>query len=120
VSWKNHIDELMVKLNKACYAIRSLKPFVSYESLKLIYYSYFHSVITYGIIFWGNYSHSNNIFKLRKRIIRIITNSKNSDSCSDLFKKLYILPFYSQYIVFSLLIFVTDNISLFKTNLELY
>jgi hypothetical protein len=29
------------------------------------------------------------------------------------------LPFYSQYI-FSLLIFVIDNISLFKTNFELY
>jgi hypothetical protein len=33
--------------------------------------------------------------------------------------KLDILPFYSQYL-FSLLIFVIDNISLFKTNSELY
>jgi hypothetical protein len=36
-----------------------------------------------------------------------------------MFKKLDILPFYSQYI-FSLLIFVIDNTSLFKTNSELY
>jgi hypothetical protein len=38
---------------------------------------------------------------------------------SFLFRKLDISPFYSQYI-FSLLIFVTDNTSLFKTNSELY
>jgi biopolymer transport protein ExbD len=52
-------------------------------------------------------------------ITRIMTLSRNRDSCRDLFKKLNILPFYSQYI-FSLLIFVIDNISLFKTNSELY
>jgi hypothetical protein len=33
--------------------------------------------------------------------------------------KLDIFPFYSQHL-FSLLMFVTDNISLFKTNSELY
>jgi hypothetical protein len=92
---------------------------VSHESLRIIYY-YFHAVMSYGIIFWGNSSYSDNmsIFKLQKRIIRIITNSRNRDSCKDLFKKLDILPFYSQYI-FALLIFVIDNTSLFKTNLEL-
>jgi hypothetical protein len=75
--------------------------------------------MSYGIIFWGNSAHSINIFKLQKRIIRIITNSRNRDSCRHLFMKLDILPFYSQYL-FSILIFVTDTISLFKTNSELY
>ena len=69
--------------------------------------------------FWGNFSHSSNVFKLQKRVIRIITNSGNRDSCRDLFRKLEILPFYSQYI-FSLLKFVIDNASLFKTNSEIY
>jgi hypothetical protein len=120
-SWKNHIDEQMVKLSKACYAVRSLRPFVSHESLWMIYYSYFyfHTVMSYGIIFWGNSTNSINIFKLQKRIIRTITNSRNRDSCRQLFMKLDILPSYSQYL-FSLLMFVIDNISLFKTNLELY
>jgi hypothetical protein len=103
LSSKNHIDGLLVKLNKACYAIRSLRPFVSYESLRMIYYFYFHSVMSYGIICWGNSFRSNNIFKLQKRTLRIITSSRNRDSCKDLFKKLNILPFYSQY-MFSLLI----------------
>jgi hypothetical protein len=42
-------------------------------------------------------------------------NARNRDSCRDLFRELNILPLYSQYI-FSLLIFVIDNICLFKTN----
>jgi hypothetical protein len=116
--WKNHIGGLMVKLNKACYAIRSLRPFVLWiiedDLLFLFSFSY---VTWYNLL--GNSSHSNNIFKLQKKIIIIITNSGNRDSCRNLFKKLNILPFYSQYI-FLLLIFVIDNISLFKTNLELY
>jgi hypothetical protein len=75
--------------------------------------------MSYGIIFWGNSAHSINIFKLQKRIVRIITNSGNRDSCRHLFTKLDVLPFYSQYL-FRLLIFVIYNISLFKTNSELY
>jgi exonuclease III len=119
MSWKDHTDGLKVKLSKACYAIRFLRPLVSHESLRTIYFSYFHAVMTYGIIFWGNSSHSDSIFKLQKRVIRIITYSRNKDSCRDLFKELNILPFYSQYL-FSLLNFVIDNKSWFRTNMELY
>jgi hypothetical protein len=118
LSWKYHIDELMVKLSKACYAIRSLRPLVSTETLRMIYYSYFHAVMSFGMIFGGNSPHSNNIFKIQK-VIRIITNSRSRDSCKELLKELQILPFYSQYI-FSLLVFVINNISLFKINSELY
>jgi hypothetical protein len=50
-SWKHHIDGLMGELGKTCYAIRSVSPFVSKESLWMIYYSYFHVVMSYGIIF---------------------------------------------------------------------
>jgi hypothetical protein len=85
-------------LSNACYAIRSLRPLVSTEAGRVIYYSYFHVVMSYGINFWGNSPHSNNIFKLQKRVIRIITNFRKRDSCRELFKELEILPFYSQYI----------------------
>jgi hypothetical protein len=67
LSWKNHIDEFKVKLSKACYADRSLRPFVSHESLRMIYYLYFHTLMSYGILFWGNSAHSINIFELHKK-----------------------------------------------------
>ena len=56
MSWKEHIKELTSKLNKACYAIRLIKLIVSLNVLITIYFFYVHSVISYGIIFWGNSS----------------------------------------------------------------
>jgi hypothetical protein len=53
ISWKNHIESLIGKLNKACYIIRKSKQFISIAALKIVYYAFFHSMITYGLIFWG-------------------------------------------------------------------
>jgi hypothetical protein len=65
--WKQHINDKIPKLNKARFAIRSIKPFISLEGMRLIYFSYFHSVLSYGIIFWGNSVHSKFIFKIKKK-----------------------------------------------------
>jgi hypothetical protein len=97
LSWKNHIKTLSGKLNKACYAIRAIKPFMFQESMKMIYYSYVHSLLSYGIIFWGNAPHNENIFKIQKRILRVMTGSGRLDSCHGLFKKLHIIPLQSQH-----------------------
>jgi hypothetical protein len=119
LSWKYHITGLTSKLNKACYAIRAIKPFMSLEVMKMIYYSYVHSVISYGLIFWGNCHFSDSIFKIKKRIIRVITNTGRRDSCHELYKKLQILPLPSQYIS-SLLVFVNKNRSCFISNSEIH
>ena len=84
-----------------------------------VYFSYAHSAISYGIIFGGNTYCSTNIFKVQKRIIRIISNTGRRDSCRELFKQLQILPLPSQYI-FSLLVFVNKNKELFLTNSEIH
>jgi len=34
LSWKQHIDDIIPKHNKACFAIRSVKPFMSLEVMK--------------------------------------------------------------------------------------
>jgi len=54
LSWSTHIDNILPKLSSACYAMRSVKSYVSRQMLKVIYYSYFHSIMSYGIIFWGH------------------------------------------------------------------
>jgi hypothetical protein len=119
LSWKNHIDHLISKLNSACCAVRTVKSIMSQKALRIIYFSYVHSIIIYGIIFWGNSPYSIKIFRIQKKIIRIITNSRSRDSCRELFKKLKILPLYSQYI-FSLLLYIMNNKQLFMTNLEIH
>ena len=63
-TWEQHISELTTRLNKACYAIGLIKPFMSLDVLRSTYFAYVHSVISYGIIFWGNSWHSEEIFKV--------------------------------------------------------
>jgi hypothetical protein len=115
LTWKHHIGELTSRLNKACYAIRLIKPFMSLDVLRSTYFSYAHSVVSYGIIFWGNSFRSEEILKIQKRIIRMIMNSSKNASCWQLFKDLNILPIQSQYI-FSVLLFATKNKDQFQSN----
>jgi hypothetical protein len=71
-SWKNHIDTFVPKLSSACFAVRAVTPFLSQEFLKMVYFSYFRSIMSYGLVFWGNSYRSNTVFKLKKIIIRIM------------------------------------------------
>jgi hypothetical protein len=86
---------LMSRLGSACYVIGAVKPYVSKGIIRMIYFAYFHSIMSYGLAFWGNTSHNSHIFKFQKRAIRIMSNSGYRDSCRELFKQLKILPFKS-------------------------
>jgi predicted Zn-dependent protease len=59
------------------------------------------------------------VFKIQKRVIRIIMNSSKNASCRQLFKDLNILPIQSQYI-FSILLFVTKNKDHFLSNSQVH
>jgi len=41
----------MDKLSKACYVIRAVKPFITQEALRMIYFFYFQTIMSRGIIF---------------------------------------------------------------------
>jgi len=119
LSWKPHIDHSINKLNTACCIIRSVKPCVNTNAIIMIYHSLFHASMTYGIIFWGNSSHSIQVVRMQKRAIRIIMGCGNRESCRNLFKELKILPLMSQYIL-SLLTFVSNNREQYFTNSEIH
>jgi hypothetical protein len=110
---------MVPQLSPACYVMRTIKPHVSQNTLKIIYYSYFHSIMNYGILFWGPCTESIKIFKLQKRIIRIMMGYKRNQSCRELFVKLGILPLQSQYIL-SLLMFLFKNKHQFPVNTEIH
>jgi hypothetical protein len=79
-TWKVHIVQLLPKLCKACFVMRVIKPIMSTETQTIVYYSYFHSLMTYGIIFWGNSSCSMQIFRTQKRVIRVMSGLRPNDS----------------------------------------
>jgi hypothetical protein len=97
--------------------MRLVKTFLSQQMLKVIYYSHFHPIISYGIIFQGNSAPSSRVSRMQKRIIRIVMGSRSRDTCRKLSTSLKILRFPSLYIFF-LLQFVIKNRELFTTNNE--
>jgi len=109
----------MSKLNTACFAIQTIQAIKFQETLRVVYFAYIHSIMSYGIIFGGNQTYSEKIFKIQKRVIRIITNSRTRDSHRELLKKLEILSLYSRNI-FSLSIFAIKNKHLFYTNNQVH
>jgi hypothetical protein len=112
LNWKKHTAHLTTKLGKACYALQSLTPYLSTQTLVTVHYSLFHSVMAYGLLFWGNSTHSIQIFKLQKRAIRAIMGKQKRESGRELFKELKILTLTSPYIL-SLALFILKS----KTNL---
>jgi len=56
LSWKYHVKRITHKLSAACYELKSVKPSISQETLKEVYYPYFHSIVNYELILWGNSS----------------------------------------------------------------
>jgi hypothetical protein len=117
LNWKKLIEQLTTKLGKACYALRSFKQYLPTKTLLTLYYSLFHSVMVYGLIFWGNSTHSTHIFKIQKRAIRTIMGRQNRESCRELFKELKILSLKSQYIL-SLALFIVNNEDNFMINFD--
>jgi len=118
MEWSDYCINFKTKQSLLCHTGSQIFC-VSLDVLRTIYFSYVHSVILYGIIFWGISHFSTNIFKIQKRIIRIIANIGRRDSCRQSFKQLQILPLPSQYI-FSLLVFVNKNRELFLSNFEIH
>ena len=95
--WK-HIYYIIPKLGSASYATRSVKLNTLHKTLRMIYYTYFHFIMNYGLLLWGCSSDSAKIFRLQKYIIRIMLGCRSRDSCRKLFKKLQILTLPSIYI----------------------
>jgi len=98
LTWRNHIDQIIPKLSVACYMVKQMYHICNNDIQRSIYFAYFHSIVSYRIIRWGNSSYSRKIFTLQKRIIRIMMGAHPRTSCRELLKKLDILTIPSLYI----------------------
>jgi hypothetical protein len=115
LNWKDHTDQMIPKLSAAHYAVRLMFHISNINTLKSTYFTYFHSIIKYGIIFWRNSSNSSKIFTLQKKIVRIMVGVHPRTPCKSLFKKLEILPVPCQ-CIFSLMNLFVNNQETFQTN----
>lgn len=113
LTWKPHLDEVRKRLSKSAYLLFQLSKKVNVETLLMAYHGLVSSVLRYGVVFWGQSTNREFVFKLQKRCIRAIYGIKKTDSCVPYFKKSKILTLPALYIL-ETAIFVKNNLNLFK------
>ena len=94
LTWNQHILQVIKKMTTAGYALRFVKHSLPLETLKIIYYASVHSIMSYGIIFWGTSTDANKVFLTQKKILRIMYNISRRDSCREIFKENQIFTFF--------------------------
>lgn len=99
LNWKSHIEVISGKLSSFTYALNELKKTTDLKSATNAYYAYAHSWLRYGILLWGNSTQADTLFIIKKKCIRILTNTDRMTSCRQHFKKLNILTLTCLYIL---------------------
>lgn len=117
--WSEHIGNIAARLSSACYLLRRIQYLVSQEVLLKIYHGCFHSILNYGIMFWGASPEAERIFLLQKRAVRLLSKEAFLAHCRPLFKELRILTLPSQ-LIFECALYVKKNPDKFVTNAEIH
>ena len=71
--WNEHCEYIYNKTKYLISVFYKLSKLMTTDTLRIIYYALFHSIISYGIIAWGGaYSNSKNLLiKLQIRLLKI-------------------------------------------------
>jgi hypothetical protein len=109
--WSIHTQKLANKSCKICFGIRVIRRVTGLETVRTLYYAYFQSLLSYGLIFWGNSINAKLIFRLQKRAIRAMMQIPKTASCKQHFKSLHILT------TFTISVYIR-NFSLHKIQFE--
>ena len=98
LTWKHHIAELCKKLSRAVGLLYKIKNLSTKFVLRSLYFSIFHSHLTYGLPVWGNAAqfYLDKISALQKRAIRAINFADYLAPSEPLLKKSGILRLSDQ------------------------
>lgn len=119
ISWVPHVNELCGKLGSICFLLRRLHYLCDLPALKMVYFAHFHSLISYGVMFWGNSSTASRVFIMQKRAIRSILGFKCNESCREHFKNLKIMTLPSLYL-YSILLWTFSNADVLSLNSDIH
>lgn len=108
LDWKVHTEDLAKRLSSSAYALYKLAPVVQIDALLNAYHGLVAAILRYGLVFWGNSTLFNLVFKAQKRCIRSMFGLQTTDSCKPKFIEYKILTLSSLYIL-EVAIFVKSN-----------
>jgi hypothetical protein len=115
LSWDFHVENLINRLSKLCFALKTAKAFLSRNVLRTMYFAYFLSLLKYDILFWGNSRNLKKVFKLQKRAVRLIANIPSTASCMPYLRNYKIMTLSCLYI-YEVLLYTRMSLDTFKTN----
>ncbi|XP_059480862.1 uncharacterized protein LOC132199839 [Neocloeon triangulifer] len=105
LKWTEHSDYVVGKLNSAVFLINNLMHSVDEKYLKMVYYAYCHSIMSYGIVIWGGSNRAlDEVFLAQKKVVRALAGERYWRSteplCSakPLFARFGFLPIFSIYL----------------------
>ena len=111
LNWKDQTYDIVAKLNRANALLYKIRNYVSFNTLKVIYFAIFDSYINYANLIWGqNLNSKLRIITLQKKALRIINNQPRNSHSGPLFKKSNILNFEDK-ILISNIIFISKSIN---------
>jgi len=119
LNWNRHTEELSKRLSRVVYLLSRLRSCVPDSVLMQVYYGLFHSLLSYGVVLWGNCSSAVEVFKCQKRAVRAILGKGQREHCKPLFRELSIMSLPSLYVYQSIL-FVYSNLENIPTNSDLH
>jgi hypothetical protein len=99
LKWHSHIQLLASKLSKVAFMIKSLKEILSPNLICNIYFTKFHSLLRFGLLFWEGAGGelTTRILRIQKRVIRLMVGVSSRTSCRQLFKEMNIFTMVSLY-----------------------
>ena len=89
INWSAHTSKIANKISLTLGVMNRLKRYLPISAMKLMYESLILSHLHFGITCWG--FQCNRLFKLQKRALRIMANSKYNDHTEPLFKNFKLL-----------------------------
>jgi len=101
-TWSAHCHTLRKKLSSKLHLLRNLKGIVDSGTLINVYWSCFHSDLSYCILAWGHAPSAMQIFRVQRKALRILGGLTQGD-CRMIFVDLNILTLPCTYILQCLL-----------------
>ena len=112
LNWKYQIYDTVTKLNRANALLYKIRNYVSYNTLKAIYFAVFDSHINYENLIWGQKPNSKlKIITVQKKALRVLNNQSRNSHSGPLFKKKRNILKFEDKILISNIIFLNKSIN---------
>ena len=111
LNWKVQTHYTATKLSRTNALLYKLRNYVSFNTLKAIYFAIFDSHINYADLIWGQNPNSKlRVNTLWKKTVRIVNNQPKNSHSGPLFKQNNILKFEDKILIGNI-IFISKSIN---------